>query len=179
MAYGIRIRQVCLLGKLHCASLHIRKKMKHVTFSSLYSWTWLLSNACIQLENEEFGNTKVFAKLYVCTVFSNRSWITQHPVNFSIVETKLLPFWQNKINHLEFLPFWLSQLAVLHIAKWQCTAEGFAIFFFVYVQRENKSVWMKYSKILQQPSLACRKIIYQGREAIYQEKIWPFFRRWF
>ena len=47
MAYEIRIRQVCLLGKLHCASLHIRKKMKHVTFSSLNSWTWLLSQQCM------------------------------------------------------------------------------------------------------------------------------------
>ena len=135
-----------------------------------YTWTWLLR---MHASNWKMKNLAIPRFLPRCThsfFFStDRSFDYTTSCEFSIVETKLLPFCQNKINHMEFL-FLSLQFSNMPNGN----AASFVIFFRAHTERINLTDMS--SNIA---AFACRKIIYQRRETIYQEKIWPFFRRWF
>ena len=137
-----------------------------------YTWTWLLR---MHASNWKMKNLAIPRFLSRCThsfFFStDRSFDYTTSCEFSIVETKLLPFCQNKINHMEFL-FLSLQFSNMPNGN----AASFVIFFRARTHRENKSDW----HVFQHCSICVQKNhLSTERETIYQEKIWPFFRRWF
>ena len=116
-------------------------------------------NACIQLENEEFGNTKVFAKVYFLNVHTPSQLIdhliTQHPVNFQLLKQNCYPFVRTK--SITWNSFFLACSLVTCQMAMQQVSSSFSVL--AHTERINLTDMSSNTA-----AFACRKIIYQRRE---------------